>query len=468
MKGSGDGKGKRRNTRFPGAGFTGRGGTERFDADRCAMRKSSTRKHLPGLWLDGKHYRDSRRTRVYFTDSSIGMRSTMIRSIQVQNFKSLKDVSANLQNRNVLVGPNMAGKSNFVDVFRFLARMVLPGPNLYGLTKAIAEGGGFTELAWKGGDSSLVSIAFDADLPLGTEPAAPAHLRYAISILGDSRGGVRVQEETLRASDSAATYALVDKEGGERVLKNPNGTTISRVLDSNRSALEFEIPDWRGNGFRRYIGSWRFYRLIPQLMKQANSTVATSFLNELGENLSSWLMMLQTRHPESFAKVKSVAGDVFPELEDLFTWPTQQATVFVASREKHLKQPVSVWQMSDGQLAFIALLSLVYCPPELGPGLYCVEEPENHLHPRLLETLVELIRQTQDEYGPNRSAQIIATTHSPHLVDRLGLDELIVTERHEGETRLTRPSDKQHLRELLSREAAGLGDLYYSGALSGA
>jgi predicted ATPase len=373
----------------------------------------------------------------------------MIRSIRVQNFKSLKDVSVNLRGRNILVGPNMAGKSNLIEVFRFLTRMVLPSAGLYGLIRAVAESGGFEELAWKGRDSRLVSVALEVELPLDHEPGKRGVLNYGISVFGDSRGGIRVQDEFLRVAGVGEAYALVSKEAGDRVLKNPDGSIVSRVLDSDRSALEFEIPNWQGNLFRRYIGSWRFYRLIPQLMKQANSTVATSFLNEHGDNLSSWLMMLQTRYPESFARVKAVAGDVFPEIEDLFTWPTQQATVFVASKEKHLRQPVSVWQMSDGQLAFIALLSLVYCPLELRAGLYCVEEPENHLHPRLLEALVGLIRQVQDEFGYG-SAQVIATTHSPNVVDRAGLDELIVVERHEGETRLTRPSDKRHLRELLA------------------
>ncbi len=392
----------------------------------------------------------------------------MINEIRVQNFKSLKDVTITLGMRNVLVGPNMAGKSNLIEVFRFLGRMVLPGPDLYGLVKAIATSGGFSELVWKGGDSRLVTISLKGQLPVESRPDSRATWDYGISLLGDARGGVTVQDEFLRMSGPAGTFALVDKVEGERVLKNLNGSILSRVVDRDRSALEFEIPDWTGNVLRRYIGSWRFYRLIPQLMKQPNPTQATSFLNEHGDNLSSWFMMLQTRFPESFGKIRAAARDVFPEMEDLFTWPTQQATVFVASREKHLKGPVSVWHMSDGQLAFIALLSLVYCPLELGAGLYCVEEPENHLHPRLLETLVELLKQVQDDLGPEQSAQIMVSTHSPHFVDKVSLDELIVAERREGATHFTRPSGKQHLRELLAREEAGLGDLYYSGVLSGA
>jgi predicted ATPase len=394
----------------------------------------------------------------------------MIKKIRVQNFKSLRDVSLTLGPRNVLVGPNMSGKSNLIEVFRFLSRMVLTSAasGVHVLAKALDSGAGFSEVTWKGGEANLISISLQGDFPLDSDPKKRAGWEYEISILLEPRGWVTVQKEALNMVRPEGTYTLISKANGERVLKNLDGGVISRIHDSNRSGLEFEIPDWQGNALRRFIGSWRFYRFIPRLMKQANSTAATDFLVEHGENLSSWLMMLQTRYQESFAKIKTVSRDVFPEIEDLFTWPTQQATVYVSSKEKYLKRQVSVWEMSEGQLAFIALLSLIFSPPELTGGMYCVEEPENHLHPRLLETLVELLRQVQDELGPEQSAQTIVTTHSPHLVDKVDLDELIVVEKREGETLCTRPSSKQHLRELLAREEVGLGDLYYSGALSGA
>ena len=79
-----------------------------------------------------------------------------------------------------------------------------------------------------------------------------------------------------------------------------------------------------------------------------------------------------------------------------------------------------------GEVSFLAWLSLIFSPPALGASLYCVEEPENHLHPRLLETLVELLAQRQDELQRQNEAavqpaQILMTTHLPYLVDRLTL-----------------------------------------------
>lgn len=392
----------------------------------------------------------------------------MIRNVRVQNFKSLKNVHLEFGLRNVFVGPNMSGKSNIIDVLRLLSLMVSSPAGTSGLPNAVHKLGGFPELAWKGGDSNVIPISLDGDFPLKPESKEIGTWKYELSILGDSRGWIRVQDEVLAVTRNNVTYNLIDNTTRERVQKNADGRQFSAVTSADRSALEYETPDWDGNALREFIASWRFYRLFPPLMKQMNETLAPRFLTEYGENFSSWLMNLQTRYPKSFARIRSVSKDVFPEIEDLFTWPTQQATVYVASTEKHLKRPVGVWHMSDGQLVFIAFLSLIFGPSEFGAGFFCVEEPENHLHPRLLEIMVELLKQVQGDLLPEERAQILITTHSPHLVDKFELDELIVIEKQHGATILTRPSDKAHLRDLLKREEVGLGDLFYSGALGSA
>jgi predicted ATPase len=177
-------------------------------------------------------------------------------------------------------------------------------------------------------------------------------------------------------------------------------------------------------------------------------------------------MTLQTGHPEEFRQFRQAAIDALPDLEAILTPPTQFATTYVTTREKHLQQPVTIWRMSDGELAFLALLSLIFAPAAFGVPLYCLEEPENHLHPRLLETLVELLTQRQHELGAH-AGQIIATTHSPYLIDHVTLDDLLVIEKRHGATRCTRPASKRHLKELLEREELGLGALWFAGVLGG-
>jgi predicted ATPase len=392
----------------------------------------------------------------------------MLRKLQIKNFKSLRNVQIDLGLRNILIGPNMAGKSNLIDVFRFLSQMVQPASGTYGLPNAIQTLGGFTELSWKGGASNVITIAAEGDSVAGVFDDEFVTWRYELSIVGNQWGSAIVQDESLTASNSKGIFKLIDQKAGQRVLRNPDGNELSVVGDISRSGLEFEIPSWRGSALRGYFGLFRFYGLVPVLMKQINQTIAAKFLSERGDNLSSWLMTLQTSHKESFARIDGAMRRVFPDVESIFTLPTQQATVQIASSEKYLKRPIPGWQMSDGELSFLALLSLIFCPQSLASPFICVEEPETNLHPRLIESLVAVLRQVQGELPPEQRAQIVITTHSPHLVDQCDLEELIVIEKKEGATVCTRPCDKKHLRELLQNEETGLGELYYSGALGSA
>jgi predicted ATPase len=393
----------------------------------------------------------------------------MIRNLHVQNFKSFKDVSIDMGRLNVLVGPNMSGKSNLIDVFRLLSRTVAPAAGTYGLPNAILSfGRRFEDVAWKGADSKLISIGLEGEGWPPLRPEEDAKWSYRIEILGDRHGGTVVQEESLKVFTAEGEKNLINNAGGRRQFANLKGTSLGDVGFPDRSALEFERTDWEGNALREYILKWRFYSLIPSSMRGQNQSAAAPFLLEHGENFSSWLMTLQTRHDDEFERIARVARDVFPELEKLFTQPTQQGSVFAATREKCLKRTTSINQMSDGELVFIALLSLIYSPLELASPFLLIEEAENHLHLRLLVSFVELLKQVQQELPPARCPQVIMTTHSPHLIDQFDLDELIVLGKREGATSAARPGDKEDLRKLLEEKEIGLGSLYYSGALGGA
>jgi predicted ATP-dependent endonuclease of OLD family len=97
--------------------------------------------------------------------------------------------------------------------------------------------------------------------------------------------------------------------------------------------------------------------------------------------------------------------------------------------------------------------------------MYLIEEPENHLHPRLLSVLVDLLHQRQAELG-NDAGQIVLTTHSLQLIDQFSLDDLVVLKKVEGATSALRPRDAKDLRDILASKEVGLGELYYSGALN--
>jgi len=384
----------------------------------------------------------------------------MLTKIRARNFKSLKDVSLDLGRRNVLVGANMAGKSNVIDLFRFVQDVAFPQSGTWGLPNGVLVRGGFGELLWKGGDERFISIALSGTV---SDDGHEWPWDYEIEIQGDPRGSFRVAQETLHRQ----RRSLIETRGSERYFLDAQNQRVSPVSDPTRSILEFEIPGWAGNFLRSMINKWRFYELIPSLMRGPNQTAKVQFLQEHGENLSQWLLNLAEHYDESFARIQQVLHDALPQVTGLFNSPTQQSTVVLGSREKHLTRPVTLSQMSAGELAFIAFLSLIYAPSDRTGSLYCIEDLENYLHPSLIVTLLEVLRQSQEEWERKDEApQIVMTTHSPLVVDKMKLDEIIFVEKREGATVCSRPSDKSHLRKLLQDEEIGLGDLVYSGALS--
>lgn len=391
----------------------------------------------------------------------------MLTKAHIKNFKSLRDVSLTLGRNNVLVGPNMSGKSNVIDFFRFVRDMLVPsqiGTGLYNAFKPRTFGSNL-DVVWKGSDDPLITFQIEGMLNKGGKSSA---WTYTVSIEGDFVWGrLNVREETLTLTRGAETDVVIEMKDQTRTIYGPNGTKISGAIDSNRLALDYDLPNWDGSLVKNSIFSWRFYNLNPSSMRNPNPTAAPNALNSSGDNLSSWLMLLQTRHSDAFERIRSAARDILPDVGGLFTSPTPQSTVYLASHEVYLNRPITIGEMSDGELAFIALLSLLYAPQELKGNVCFIEEPENHLHPRMLTLLTDLLRQIQQEQSSS-GGQLLLTTHSPHLVDRFSIDELLVLSKKEGATHVTRPGDRKELKNLISSEEIGLGELFYSGALSGA
>lgn len=387
----------------------------------------------------------------------------MITRLQVRNFKSLRDLDLPLGPLNVLVGPNMAGKSNILDVLRFLFQVFFPEANTQGIWYALAQRGGPSEVPWKGGEDKLISIALD-----GVDDDEPGtNYKYELQLIVGAGNFVTVQNESLKLLRGGKEIDLIRQEGGWFRIANADGKDMANVPSSGVSALQYAPPNWDGYRLHEWVRNWRFYHLVPPVMKERSQMSFGQLLMPNGDNLSAWLMWIQTRSPEAFGRINEVLRDLFPDVIQVKTIPSPDGKVHLEFLEKGLRRPTTVWQASDGLVVLAALLSLIYVPAELSGTLFCIEEPENHLHPKLLETLVALLRQVRQEVldSKARSAQIIITTQSPYLVDQMSLEEVVWVERKNGETRAYRPAGKEHLRKLVESKELGIGDLMFTGAL---
>lgn len=383
----------------------------------------------------------------------------MIKHLKIQNYLSLKDLTIDFGLRNVFVGPNMAGKSNIVDVFRFLTHITLTG-----LMAAVTDRGGFPEILWKGLEEGQILISIIGEV--FWDENEKRTYEYEISMLGSARTGAGapiIEKETLRRCDYGGDYILAKFQNGSGKGLNADGSVAFEQKEpSNKSFLEYSIPGWEGMVVKRSISAWRFYQLIPSAMRQVNTVSEQFFLNSHGDNLSAWLLTLQTKYSDDFKRLEQAIKDIIPEITGISSPPTQMGTTYLLMKEKYLKRPTNLWRISDGALQFLALLSLIFSPPELGAPLFCIEEPENHLHPKLVESMIELLNQRQQEFG-KRAAQLIVTTHYPYLIDMLKIEDLLAVIKEEGATRCLRPVEKKHLIDLLERGELAASDLWYSG-----
>lgn len=273
-----------------------------------------------------------------------------------------------------------------------------------------------------------------------------------------------IDEETLTCDSTGSVQTILEANNKETRIDLGDGR-IERTNGklSQQSTLWRALSNTECGRFRDFVLGWRFYNLIPALMREGNAPEPEIKLDPQGRNLSSWLLTLQT-YPD-FERIKQVCRDVLPDMAEMLFQPNPSKNISVSTRERYFEGNFPISRMSDGELAFAALMSLILAPKSLTPPLLCIEEPENYLHPKLLETVVEVLNQRALESG-DRASQIIATTHSPYLVDKLNIEDLVVAEKEKGATKFTRPATKRKLRELLSRKEMGLGELWFSGALS--
>jgi predicted ATPase len=238
----------------------------------------------------------------------------MLTRLRVQNFKSLRTLDLSLGPLVVLVGPNMGGKSNILDALHFLYECWFPPPGTYGPANALANRGGIDEVLWKGGQEKLVSVEVEF-----VDSARPGRsFAYGLELISGIAGYVNIQTEQLILQENGKRYPLIIRDSEARWLVNADSQRLVTV-QAERSAMELAPPNWDGYPLKWFAQNWRYYQLVPALMKRINQVTAGRVLQPQGENLSAWLMWLQTRSPESFERITEVARDIFPEISRLLT-----------------------------------------------------------------------------------------------------------------------------------------------------
>jgi predicted ATPase len=174
-----------------------------------------------------------------------------------------------------------------------------------------------------------------------------------------------------------------------------------------------------------------------------------------GSNLPWVIDVLEKNHPETFQDWIDHLKTALPDLENICTIerPEDRHRYLVVNYRDQLAVPS--WMVSDGTLRLMALTLPAYLP-EL-KGIFLIEEPENGIHPRAIETMYQSLSSV---YG----AQILMATHSPIILSVADVSQILCFSKTSlGATDIVTGTNHPALRNWKGEE--NLGVLFAGGVL---
>lgn len=393
----------------------------------------------------------------------------MITLVEARNYRCLRDIRQPLDPFHVLVGPNASGKTTFLDVIAFLGRLVSDGvdaaieertQNFYDLVWR-REGTEFglaiearisKELRERLGRQEVDTVRYEVILGFDPRTQQQGLIEERVDLGGRDRTGLVIRTK----SSDLGRDAIFTVEPGDEDDKE---AFVFR-LGSRRSALgnlppdetKFPVSLWLKetltSGVQQFV-------LNSLLIRKASPPGQGPGFKPDGSNLPWVIADLRHRSPDRFRQWIAHLRTAFPDLEDIDTIerPEDRHRYLVLQYEGGLKVPS--WMASDGTLRMLALTLPAYL--EDFKGIYLVEEPENGIHPRAIETMFQSLSSVYN-------AQVLAATHSPVVLSVVEAEQVLCfSKTPEGATEIVRGSEHPALRAW--KGETNLGVLFAAGVL---
>ena len=377
-----------------------------------------------------------------------------IEYFKVQNYRALHNLELkNLTPLTVFLGPNGSGKSTIFDVFAFLSECFTES-----LRKAWDRRGRFRELRTRDSEGCII-----IELKYRETSASPL-ITYHLAI-DEENNRPFIAEEWLHwrrgQSGKGKPFRFLDfKKGEGQVISGESpdeeGERITEKLESSEFLAVNTLGQFakhpRVSALRRFITGWYLSYLTADHTRSLTEAGAQERLSATGDNLPNVIQYLKEQHPQRLEEILKTLSVRIPRLEKVEASIMHDGRLLLEIKDAPFSHPILAKFASDGTLKLLAYLIVLFDP--YPPQLVGIEEPENHLHPRLLLQLAEECR------SASANTQLMVTTHSPFFVDSLKPEELWGLYRDEkGFTQAKRTADMQGVKQFMEHGAL-LGSLW--------
>ncbi|HHV7519111.1 TPA: AAA family ATPase [Burkholderia orbicola] len=331
----------------------------------------------------------------------------IVTHVSLKNWRNFREVNVPLRERTYLLGPNASGKSNFLDVFRFLRDICKPQGG--GLQKAIHDRGGIQKLrclhARKDPEVRIeVHLAESADVE--------ATWRYILGFKPEGKGAQR----------SLISIEQV-WQGDQRILNRPDSHDLRDNVRLTQTALEQIQANTEFRELATFFSDTTYLHLVPQLLKYADQ-IGGQRLEEdpFGQGFLERIAKTPPRVRDSrLKKIETALAIAVPQFKELrFSTDKINGRPHLEAMYTHYR-PNAGWQreeqFSDGTLRLLGMLWVLL----EGDSLLLLEEPELSLNAAIIEQIPHMLHRLQRD-RKRRTRQVLISTHSEALLSNKGID----------------------------------------------
>jgi len=422
----------------------------------------------------------------------------MIHSIEIKNYRSIKYINQKINPFQVMIGANASGKTTFLDAINFISDIVRSGID----ESILKRTSNFQDLTFlgKGGNIELALEIILPDIVINKLPDKNfKYIRYEmeIGLTPENKEHAIIEESAFLLKEDAdkdeplseqnAFFPFFHDMSGKILNKRYTGGHSRRIFRKKPGGNDNFYDETKERSGKGWMPSFKFgikKSALGNLPADETKFPASSWLkNFLIEGVQSLVLdSLNIRKPSPPGQSKQFKpdGSNLPwVIEDLkknakrFTqWQDhiktalpdiQNIEIVERPEDKHKYilvhyqngGKIPSWLVSDGTLRLFALTILAYLPNL--QGVFLIEEPENGIHPKAIETVYQSLSSVY-------SAQILLASHSPIILSMVKpSDVLCFAKTKEGITDIVSGSEHPKLKNW--KGTINLSDLFAGGIL---